>query len=1117
MKIKPNLFQRSSKFALVSPFAVVLIGASTLHLQAATWLNSGTTDWNTASNWNPSGVPTGQNAVINSDTGNIATITVNPSGTPNDVIVGDGGGTNGLVNHTGGLLTMNYWFKVGHNGGTGIYNLGVTGGAGFYTGLSQGSGSITVGTNGQLRLGGDGSGGGNGTLNVHTSETITVNGGDIAVGKNGSGTLNMDSGTIDRINGGTFIVGEDSGHTGTVQISDGTVNNTGEMWIGNNSGGDGTMTLSGGAINQDSWFSIGRNGATGVLNVNDGLLTKTATNSQFVVGDGSFANSSGTLIQTGGAIDLRSQLWIGKGFNAGPGSLATGTATITGGTVQVDSWLAIGRDGATGTLTINGTGSVTQGSPGDPFSNLELTNQSAGSATINLDGGTLTAMGIQKSGASGSTSTFNFNGGTLRAGRDNTAFMQGLATARVRDDGAIIDTQAFSVTIAQNLFRSGDFGDVGTGILRKTGVGTLTLSGTGDNSGVRVRVEDGTLVLAKTSSGSVHAVGTDGGTDFALQITSGTAKLGGTNGDQIYQNSAVDMTGGSFDLAGFSEGFDGLSGIAGIVTNSTAATTSTLTLGQNNSSGSPVFDGLIENGSGTVALTKTGSGTQTLNGANTFSGGASINAGTLAIGHNTALGSATVAMSDGATLANNSTSPLTLANAFSLSGSTNGVTFTGSQDLTLTGGFSGGSGVKVTKTGASVLTLSADNTGSLGANANWKITGGTYDSLTGLYDNVLAINSGRALGITTGNFLNLDGGTLRFTVNGGTGYFSARTINVLAGGGAIDDDGFAFGEASGGGVVNPGISITSGATLNLVSSNKLVLSGVLSGSNGAVSKFGTGTAILSGTNNYTGATTINSGTLVINGYISGSLVTTVNDGATLAGTGTVGPVTTLGTTSVIAPGSAGIGTLHTGTTTLTGVLDTELDASTSDLLNVTGNLTVTGATVAFTTLGTPTASKYVIAKYTGTLTGTLASTTVPSGYQLNHNTAAKEIQLLKLSFSGFMEQFPGLRAADKLPGADPDHDGVSNLVEYALNNFDPTTSNAAPGTLTGYVLSFTKRPLAVSNNDITYAIEESTTLGVAPSPWTVVNPYLLNNSTTISYELPTGQPTEFVRLKVSQN
>jgi hypothetical protein len=115
-------------------------------------------------------------------------------------------------------------------------------------------------------------------------------------------------------------------------------------------------------------------------------------------------------------------------------------------------------------------------------------------------------------------------------------------------------------------------------------------------------------------------------------------------------------------------------------------------------------------------------------------------------------------------------------------------------------------------------------------------------------------------------------------------------------------------------------------------------------------------------------------------------------------------------------------------------------------------------------------------------------------------------------FASFMDQFPGLSTEEKAADADPDEDGLSNLVEYALDGFDPTVANTLPGLSSG-TLSFTKRALAVSNGDVSYAIEASPTLGADPQPWTAVTPDV-NNATTISYTLPVGPVRNFVRLSV---
>lgn len=938
MKLKPNLFQRASRFVLVPSFAGVFIGASTPGVHAATWENTGTSDWNTATNWNPDGVPSGQAAIINTNTGSIATISANPTSTPGDVIVGDASGTNGLLRQTGGTLTVGSWLKIGHNGGTGVYNLTGTGTGGTYTGLSQGSGSITVNNFGNLRLGGDSTSNttGNGTLNINTTGSVNVSNADFRVGSNGSGILNMDSGTINRTGSGVFRVGQGAGVTGLMRISGGTVNNSGEFWIGNDSGSNGTVTLSGGNIEQDSWLSIGRNGGTGVLNVSGGTLNKIATNSQIVVGDGTFAGitSTGTLNQTGGTINVAREFWIGQG--SGAGSLSTGTATVSNGSLNVNSWLAVGRNGGTGTLTISGTATVDQGIT-DSGSNLELTNFGVGgSGTVNLNGGILTANGVAHAGGAGGTSVFNFNGGTLRARKDNTTFMQGLTTARVRDNGAVIDSGNFSVTIEQSLLRSGSFGDAGTGILRKIGAGTVTFTGSGDNAGLRARVEVGTLVLAKTSSGSVHAVGTAGGTDYALQITGGTAKLGGTNGDQIYQNSAVNMTGGTFDFAGMSEGFDGLSGSAGTITNSTAATTSTLTLGQNNSAGTQNFSGIIQNGAGTMALVKTGTGTQTLSGANTYSGGTTLNGGTLAIRNNGALGTGSLNIGTGTTLSNSDTVSHTLANNIVFgSGAGMAATFSAGSNLTLNGALSGGSsGIQITVQGAGTVAIanSGHNLGSAATPAVWTVTGG----------GTLALTQGNNLGnlpsAATTQVI-LDNGTFN-TVTANASFFSARGMQVKAAGGTWLD--------SAGGISFDGAVANNGPfTINTsVSNATTTLNGAVSGS-GSLIKSGAGTLVLSsGTNSYTGVTTVSAGKLVVNGNISSSITTTVSSTGTLGGSGTVGTLV-VQAGGTLSPGNSP-GTLNTGTLELQSgsTLGIEINGTTPgsgyDQLNLTGSATLAG-------------------------------------------------------------------------------------------------------------------------------------------------------------------------------
>ena len=98
-------------------------------------------------------------------------------------------------------------------------------------------------------------------------------------------------------------------------------------------------------------------------------------------------------------------------------------------------------------------------------------------------------------------------------------------------------------------------GNVNTGPLNKTGPGTLTLGGGGDNSGLALNVLQGTVIFAKVGAASGHAVGGGGVTvspGALLQLASST-----NYGGQIYARATIN---GTFDLNGRNEGVTGLLG-----------------------------------------------------------------------------------------------------------------------------------------------------------------------------------------------------------------------------------------------------------------------------------------------------------------------------------------------------------------------------------------------------------------------------------------------------------------------------------------------------------------------------------------------------------------------------
>ena len=191
----------------------------------------------------------------------------------------------------------------------------------------------------------------------------------------------------------------------------------------------------------------------------------------------------------------------------------------------------------------------------------------------------------------------------------------------------------------------------------KSGGGTLISSGNADNGSTGITVSQGTLNLNKTSSGSTHVIGGPG-----LTINSGaTARITGTGGDQIYDGASVTVSsGGTFDLNGNSEAFGNLSG-AGIVDNSAAGTSATLTL----VNGSATFSGTLQNSgsSAKLALIKSGTGTLTLSGANSYSGGTTISGtGTIALStaaNNSAMAYTNLSGTLNVTAANSTSLPMT--------------------------------------------------------------------------------------------------------------------------------------------------------------------------------------------------------------------------------------------------------------------------------------------------------------------------------------------------------------------------------------------------------------------------------------------------------------------------
>lgn len=456
----------------------------------------------------------------------------------------------------------------------------------------------------------------------------------------------------------------------------------------------------------------------------------------------------------------------------------------------------------------------------------------------------------------------------------------------------------------------------GTSDLRLEGSVPVSVAGTNTATITEDVVSIGAGVsLVKQGTGTLVLSGAN--TLTTVNVAAGTLRLGSSSAIGSTASSPALVVDGTLDLAGFSANRGVLSG-SGTITNSASATTSTLTVGTG-AIGTTTFSGVIQNGGGTVALTKVGTGTLILSGANTYTGVTSINEGTLRLDSAGALGTVGTISFVGGTLQFTSSNTTDYSSRFSNAAGQQYRLDTNSQSVTLASNLTSVGG-SLNKINAGTLTLSGAN----------EFTGGVT-----ITNGRLVLNNANALG--NSGAITFAGGTLVFSTNNAVDY-SSRFTNTGS---------------------QPYSFDTSGQTVTLASD--------LAGAGMGLLKGGTGTLILSGTNTYAGTSTIFNGTLQIgNGGATGSITGDVANSATLAfnrssdltyagvvsGTGSLtklgaGTLTLSGTNTYTGPTTVGGGVLSISTLA-DGAVNSNIGAATSAAANLVlngGTLRYTGGTV----------------------------------------------------------------------------------------------------------------------------------------------------------------------------
>ncbi len=616
--------------------------------------------------------------------------------------------------------------------------------------------------------------------------------------------------------------------------------------------GAGAFTLSGNAIN---FYNFG----AGLPRIeNDSTNLQTISISQVDV------ESNMTLYANTGNLSITSQIYLDN-------STTLTSQTNSGTTVTFSGSIANGGGGSVGAVAISGAGKTIFTTANNFTGGVTLSGGTLGISAGNQLGALPGVASTQLTFAGSSTLQFLASGGQVNPLR------QFLINSGVT---GTIDTQTFNNEIAGVISGSGALAVTGSG------TGTFSLSGVNTYTG-------GTTV--------------SGGTLKML----GAGALGNTSG-------SLAVNSGTLDLNGTTQAVGNFSGTGGTIINNSTGTNVTLTIGSGNGTGGN-YQGVIADhttGTGTVALTKTGSGTITLSGANTYSGPTTISAGTLQIGNNGTTGIlGSGAVTNNATLDFNRTNFYTVSQAI---GGTGKVVQDGTGTLVLSGAntYSGETDIN-----AGILQVNTATTGNGTAGTFYVGNGGTTGTAA-------TLSLGAAITLANPMIINPGSGSNRVvsaTNAAGTTatYSGAITLNNAA----------VFTSAN----ANALLAFAGSNSIN-INSNQLTVNGsgnttiseVLGSANaagGSLYKDGSGTLILQNTGNtYTGTSS---------GSLNGS-GTQINAGTLgIYGDGSLG----------VVPSGPYANIQFTGSATLQ---DTANDIS----LNVNRNITIaTGATATFDTNG----------------------------------------------------------------------------------------------------------------------------------------------------------------------
>ena len=573
--------------------------------------------------------------------------------------------------------------------------------------------------------------------------------------------------------------------------------------------------------------------------------------------------------------------------------------------------------------------------------------------------------------------------------------------------GASAGTQTITTTNGGSLVISGPITSATTVVLNLAGTGAVTLSNSNSFTGP-LSISSGLLNIGNDDAVGSGTFSIRGGTTAALD---GPRTLN----NAVYLSAGATIAGtqnltfaGVFTQSQSSRTLtinnSGLTTFSGPMYLSDTGLAYTLTIA---GTGNTMLSGNISNYNGaggagcTLAISNTG--TTTISGSNSFSGGFIVNNGAfLNLNNDNAAGTGGIAVKGGTIVAGDAAHMLN--NAVSMQGSfaiggTNNLTFAGV--WTFTGGNrtltinnaglttvsgnvylndSATIGRQQTIAGTGNVLISGNIADYSGGNVAVPLiitnTGKTTFSGTNTYTGPTTVNAGTAQftkrvslynGVTSNwkatSIIVGNGATLALNVGGTTqGEFTAADVEALLAMSSSATTGFKAGSTL-------GLDTTNADDGEFVYSSGIA-NPSYTGSGLGISKLGSNRLTLSGSNTYTGATTVNAGELRVDGSIASASAVTVKAGATLSGSGVIGG--TVGVTSGTVNGTG----LSMGSTTFNGTSFLAGTTLISNLTIATGTTTLTGTTAVSGSLAVSNGSVFT---NSGTVTGNVSVSGVMNG------------------------------------------------------------------------------------------------------------------------------------------